>query len=71
MSVTGFWNGKSNKKMSSVGDPKFKVIIVYRHLVSMNEKLIIFRKKKNLIKNFKVVKKEKEVGNTVSTGLPQ
>lgn len=51
MSVTGFWNGKSNKKMSSVRDPKFKVIIVYRHLVSMNERLIIFRKKKNLIKN--------------------
>lgn len=58
MSVTGFWNDKSNKKMSSVGDPKFKVIIVYRHLVSMNERLIIFRKKKNLIKKLKVVEKE-------------
>ena len=44
--------------MSSVGDPKFKVIIVYRHLVSMNERLIIFRKKKNLIKKLKVVEKE-------------
>lgn len=57
--------------MSSVGDPKFMVIIIYRHLVSKNERLIIFRgKKKNLIKNLKVVEKEK-VGNTVSTGLPR
>ena len=53
MSVTGFWNDKSNKKMSSVGDPKFKVIIVYRHLVSMNERLIIFRKKKESNKKIK------------------
>lgn len=59
------------KKVSSVGDPKVMVIIIYRHLVSKNERLIIFRgKKKNLIKNLKVVEKEK-VGNTVSTGLPR
>lgn len=36
------------KKVSSVGDPKFMVIIVYRHLVSKNERLIIFREKKRI-----------------------
>ena len=37
----------------------------------MNERLIIFRKKKNLIKKFKSGWKRKKVGNTVSTGLPR
>lgn len=36
------------KKVSSVGDPKFMVIIIYRHLVSKNERLIIFRGKKRI-----------------------